>query len=743
VVIGKLPASQIDTNRGAAGHPSIPRETGGAIMKSTILLPLLVTATPVLAQTPAPASSEAAAPATASDPYLWLEDRNGARALQWVAAENAKTLPRLQGDPRYQTYYSQALKIAAAEDRIPYPDQTYGRILNFWRDQAHPHGLWRWTTPADYATADPHWTTLLDVDALGKAEGKNWVFKGASCLQPEERYCLVNLSDGGEDAVSVREFDLQTGQFVDGGFDLPKSKQDVTWVDHDTLLVARDWGPGTMTQSGYPFVVKQLKRGQPLADATEVLRGAATDQASSGAVTLTDAQGNRATLLSRAETFFGSDKYILTPHGVVPLAIPKKVNITGMIAGRVLFQTSEDWTAAGKTIPAGALVSVPLAQLQAGGALTPTVIFQPGSRQSIDGAATTRDKLLLVYSDNVRGRAAAYTPAADGGWTSAPLALPDNATISIVSSTDRDNTAYLDVTGFLDPDTLWQVDAATGTLAKIKSTPARFDASNDVVEQYEATSTDGTQIPYFIVHKKGIKLDGTTPTIMTAYGGFEVSMTPYYSGTMGKLWLERGGSFVLANIRGGGEFGPKWHEAGRKTHRQIIYDDFASVAKDLFKRGFTSPKEFGIYGGSNGGLLMGVEFEQHPELWKAVVIQVPLLDMMRYEQIEAGASWVDEYGSVKNPAERAFLAKISPYQNLKRDGHYPEPFIWTTTKDDRVGPEAARKFAARMKEYGLPYLFYEDTAGGHSGDADIEQGARIQAMQMVYFTQKLGDPAAK
>lgn len=709
-------------------------------MKLVILLPLLASsAIPALAQTPAPTPKVA----TSTDPYLWLEERNGVRALQWVEAENAKTLPVLQGDPRYKTFYADALKIAAAEDRIPEPSQTHSRILNFWRDQAHPHGIWRWTTDGDYATAKPHWTTLLDVDALGKAEGKTWVFKGATCLQPEERFCLVALSDGGEDAVTMREFDLDAGNFVDGGFVLPKSKQDAAWIDKDTILVSRDWGKGTMTQSGYPFVVKLLKRGQPLTSATEIYRGAPSDQSETAATTLTDAQGHHATIIYRYETFFGSDKALVTDRGVVPLPIPAKVTPLGMIDSRVIFQTSEDWTAGGTTIAAGGLVSVSLADMKNGGTLNPTVIFQPGPRQSVDSAAPTRDKLLVVYSDNVRGRAAVYSPSAGGGWTAHSVALPDNATIGIVSTTDRSDEAYLGVTGFLEPTTLWKVDAATGKLAKSKATPPRFDASDDIVEQHEATSTDGTKIPYFIVHKKGIKLDGSTPTIMTAYGGFEISMTPYYSGTMGKLWLERGGSFVLANIRGGGEFGPKWHEAGRKTKRQIIYDDFASVAQDVFKRGFASPPNFGIYGGSNGGLLMGVEFEQHPAFWHAVVIQVPLLDMMRYEQIEAGASWVDEYGSVKNPAERAFLAKISPYQNLKRDVNYPEPFIWTTTKDDRVGPEAARKFAARMKEYKLPYLFYEDTAGGHSGDADIEQGARLQAMQMIYFMQKLGDPAGK
>jgi prolyl oligopeptidase len=530
---------------------------------------------------------------------------------------------------------------------------------------------------------------------------------------------------------------------VEGGFTLPTSKQDVAWIDEDTIIVARDWGAGTSTQSGYPFVVKTLKRGQPLSAATEVYRGAPSDQGSSGAVTMTDGEGNHATIIYRYKTFFCSDKLLLTDNGAVPLPIPAQVTPTGMVDGRVLFQTSEDWTAGGKTIPAGALVWVALDDVKDGGDLSPKVVFQPGPRQSIDSVMTTKDKLVLAYFDNVRGRAAVYTPTAEGWAVKQLSSLPDNVSIGLVSASKDGNKAYLNVTGFLTPSSLWALDAETGALKQAKTTPPRFDASQDVVEQFEAVSTDGTKIPYFVVHRKGIVLDGTTPTIMTAYGGFEISMTPYYSATTGKLWLERGGSFVLANIRGGGEFGPKWHDAGRKTKRQIIYDDFAAVAQDLFDRGLTSPEKLGIYGGSNGGLLMGVEFNQHPQMWKAVVIQVPLLDMLRYEQIQAGASWVDEYGSVKNPEERAFLAKISPYNNLTRGVDYPEPFIWTTTKDDRVGPQHARKFAARMKEYGLPYLFYEDTAGGHSGDADIKQGARLQALQMVYFSQKLmGAPAS-
>lgn len=693
----------------------------------------LLAATPGLAQTARMTTK--AAPTPADDPYVWLEDKDGAKPLAWVEAENARSLPRLQSDPRYQTYFQEALTIAAAKDRIPYPQQQFGRVYNFWRDAEHPHGLWRWTSDADYAAAAPNWTVALDLDALGKAEGKQWVWKGATCLRPEERLCLVALSEGGEDAVTYREFDLATGQFVANGFMLPKSKQDVTWVDQDTLLVARDWGAGTTTASGYAFVMKLLKRGQPLAAAAEVYRGAPSDQGPTAAAVLTDARGNRLVYIQRGKTFFGSDKLLWTPAGVRKLDLPDRAEISGLIDGQVIFRTSDPWG----PIPAGAVAAAPLTQVQSG-TIMPILIFAPSPRQSVEDLGVTRDRLLMVVNDNVRGRASVWSHQGER-WTSHPIALPDNASLAVASTTDRSNHTYLNVTGFLTPSSLYSFDAGQSAAPKpVKTLPPKFDATGLTVDQFEATSTDGTTVPYFVVHRRDVKLDGTTPTIMTAYGGFQISMTPTYSGSTGKIWLERGGAFVLANIRGGGEFGPAWHDAGRKTKRQIVYDDFASVARDLFTRRITSPTKLGIYGGSNGGLLMGVEMTQHPELWQAVTIQVPLLDMIRYEGIAAGASWVDEYGSVSVPEERAFLERISPYQNLRRGVAYPEPYIWTTTKDDRVGPQHARKFAARMKEYGLPYLFYEDTAGGHSGDADIEQGARLQALQMVYFAQKLMGP---
>lgn len=706
------------------------------MMSKTVVRALLgasLLSAAALAAAPAFAQSK---PMTDTDPYIWLEDKDGAKPLAWVEAENARTLPRLQNDPRYKAFYGEALAIAAAKDRIPMPDQRFGRIYNFWRDADHPQGIWRWTTPADYAGTTPRWTTVLDLDALSKAEGKKWVWKGASCLQPDERLCLVALSEGGEDAISYREFDLAAGRFVEGGFALPKSKQGASWLDKDTLLVSRDWGQGTMTASSYPFVVKAVKRGQPLEAAKEIFRGQPTDQLGTYAGVITDGQGNRLVTIVRRTTFFGGETHVWTPAGTKKLDIPARAFPAGMVAGRVLFQTSDPWG----TVPAGAVASAPLAEVQAG-TVKPVVLFAPNSRQSVDEVVTTKDHVVLIYNDNVRGRAAVYTPA-NAGWTARPIALPDNVSLGVASADDKSDHGYLSVTGFLTPTTLLPLDAATARAgAPVKTMPARFDAADLVVEQHEATSTDGTKVPYFVVHRRGLTLDGTTPTIMTAYGGFEVSMLPTYAATVGKLWLERGGAYVLANVRGGGEFGPAWHDAGRKTKRQVIYDDFASVAKDLIARRITSPQTLGIYGGSNGGLLMGVEFNQHPDLWKAVTIQVPLLDMIRYEQIAAGASWVDEYGSVDVPAEKAFLETISPYQNIKKGVAYPEPYIWTTTKDDRVGPQHARKFAARLKEYGLPYLFYEDTAGGHSGDADIEQGARLQALQMTYFAQKLMGPA--
>jgi prolyl oligopeptidase len=674
-----------------------------------------------------------------NDPFVWLEDIDGPRSMDWVRAENAKTLGVLGQDPRYSGLYTDALTIAEAQDRIPYPSFLAGDIYNFWQDAGHVRGIWRHAILADYRNPAPQWTTVLDLDALAQAEGANWFWKGADCLRPAERLCLVSLSDGGEDAETVREFDLSTQQFVAGGFELPKSKQTSVWVDQDRLLVARDWGPGTMTASGYPFVVKSVRRGASLQAAQELFRGQAKDVAVEVSA-LEDGSGNKAVLIVRGVSFFETKIYLLGANGVEKLNLPLKSQVADLVAGRLVIKLNQDWRLDGQRLPQGALVSVDLKDaLSDPQHLKPRLVYAPGPRESLGDVGATRSSLIVTLYRNVRGRALVYTPVPDGGWTQRVLAQPDNASIHIVAADRHSEQAFLGVTGFLTPTSLWLADVAGGEPATVKQLPAKFDASTSVVEQHEAASRDGTRIPYFLVHPATMKLDGQNPTILNAYGGFQVSNTPSYSASMGKLWLERGGTFVLANIRGGGEFGPRWHEAGLKTHRQRIFDDFAAVAEDLIARKITSPRRLGIQGGSNGGLLMGVEFTQHPALWNAADIQVPLLDMLRFEKIAAGSSWVGEYGSVAIPKERAFLAAISPYHNLKAGIHYPQALIWTTTKDDRVGPQHARKFAARLSAMGVPYLFYEETEGGHAAGANLKEKARTTALEMTYFTRKLMD----
>ena len=672
-----------------------------------------------------------------ADPFLWLEELEGTRALAWARAENARTLAVLQADPHFDRFYADAVAVGEAEDRIPSPSIINGRVYNFWQDKNHVRGIWRTTSLADYASPSPAWTTVLDLDALAAAEGSNWVWQGADCDSPSRTRCLVYLSDGGEDASTIREFDLATGRFVEDGFTLPRGKQNVDWASEDTLLVAREWEPGDLTASGYAFIVKSLARGMPLSSAVELFRGTRAD-VSVSPFAITDGEGHRLLGVNRGLSFFESEKHLLTPTGLRQLAIPRKASLRGLLQNRLLIRLAEPWISDGTDYAAGTLLSVDLpATLADPDHLKATTVYLPGPRQTLGSVGTTRNHLVITTYDNVRGRAFVYTPEAGGSWSSRRLDLPDNSSLRLVSTDEEGSAAFMTVTGFLTPTTLVQVDADAASWAVSKETRPKFDATTLVVEQREATSKDGTRIPYFLVRPKQIRYDGSTPTILNAYGGFEVSMTPSYSATVGKLWLERGGAFVMANIRGGGEFGPAWHEAGLKTSRQRIFDDFAAVAEDLFRRQVTSPRRLGIVGGSNGGLLMGVEFTQHPEMWNAVDIQVPLLDMLRFEQIQAGASWVGEYGSVSVPDERAFLASISPYHNLRPGVTYPEPFIWTTTKDDRVGPQHARKFAARLGQMGIPYLYYEVIEGGHGSGANIKERAFTNALEYTYFTRKL------
>ncbi|HTZ37136.1 MAG TPA: prolyl oligopeptidase family serine peptidase [Stellaceae bacterium] len=669
------------------------------------------------------------------DPFLWLEEIEGEKALAWVREQNARTLAALEADPRYRRLYDAALAIITAEDRIPYPGFFGGRLGNFWQDAAHVRGLWRSTTLASYRRAEPDWHTVLDIDALAAAEGRNWVYQGGHTLPPDDRLALIGLSEGGKDASETREFDTASGKFVDGGFQLPEGKQTATWLDADTLLVARDWGPGTMTASGYPYIVKRWRRGTPLSEAREIFRGTPDDVAARADV-LRDPDGAaRGVLLSRLVDFFVSERFLETDAAPLRLPLPGKTTIRAFVAGQLVFAIEEPW----RGFPSGALLSLDLDALRHDPErVAPALVCAPGPRETIEGVAATRSHLLVALYRNVRGSALACR-FADGAWQAAPLPLPEAVSVQLVTTSQRDELAFIDVAGFLVPNTLYLADAAAGTAEPVKAMPARFDASQAVVEQFDATSKDGTAVPYFVVRPRGLVFDGSAPTLLYGYGGFQVSMTPAYSGGLGKLWIEPGGVYVVANIRGGGEFGPDWHQAALKEHRQRAFDDFIAVAEDLIRRKITSPRRLGIMGGSNGGLLMGAMLTQRPELFRAVVIQVPLLDMLRFHKLLAGASWIAEYGDPERPEEAAFLARISPYHNLAADKPYPEPFFLTSTKDDRVHPGHARKMAAKLAAMGLPFLYYENIDGGHAAAANLKERARRNALEFTYLFEKLTD----
>ena len=575
---------------------------------------------------------------------------------------------------------------------------------------------------------------------MSKAEGKSWVYKGMTCLQPDERYCLVSLSDGGRDAAEVREFDRVEGKFVAGGFKLTEARNFADWIDRDHWLVSRDWGEGTMTPSLYPFILKRMARGQPLSAAKEVFRGKPTDLAVFPAV-LRDSDGKViAEVAVRYITTFETQYALLGDGEPKVLDLPAKANLMGSIADRMLVQIDEAWSRGGTQYPANSILSFDLAAWKRDPNAAPaTLVWAAGPKQSLDGAGLTKGRLIVSYLDNVRGRAVVLTPGAGGSWSSAAINLPANATLGLGSTDDEGELAFVSAADFLTPSSLYLVDTATADAKVIKTTPPRFDASTHVIEQLSATSKDGTQIPYFVVRPKDMKRDGSTPTILNGYGGFQSSQLPVYSGTLGKLWLERGNAFVVANIRGGGEFGPAWHEAGKGATKQKTWDDFIAVAEDLIKRGITSPRRLGVMGGSQGGLLVGTAITQRPDLFNAAIVQVPLFDMLRYHLIGNGQSWAAEYGDPTKPEERNWVEAYSPYQKLSKAQARIVPFFETSAADDRVTPVHGRKAAARLAELGVPYYYFENREGGHAAAANIPEKARLVAFEFIYAMQRLED----
>lgn len=666
-----------------------------------------------------------------------LDQVEGVEALSWVRSQNKRSFDVLQTDPRYGHFYNDVLAVEQAPGRLTLPKQMGGNIWNFWQDAQHPKGIWRVASRKVFDAPYPDWTTEIDLDALARREKQDWVFQDATCLRSNTRRCLIALSSSGEDAATLREFDTYTKTFVSGGFVLPRSKQRVVWLDANTLLVARDWGTRTMTRSGYPCSVRVVKRGQSLDQAKEIYHGEESDMIVEPEI-MHDEHGRQIAIIQRNLDFFRSAYRLYDPvtGNLRQIALPEKIGFLGFSNGQLILRLNQEWSV-GTTFHQGSIVAVD----PAAPARRPVLIFSPESNETTtDIGITSRGVIAVVYRD-IQPSVRLFTPSSDGrSWKQKLFALPQMVSAWLQSSSSSDSYAYLKIEGYIRPPQLWTFDAAMGEVQKIKETPDLFDSKGLVTEQYWIKSNDGASVPYFVTHRREWKRDGKNPVLFTAYGGFDVSYLPTYYADIGKTWLERGGVYVVGNIRGGGEFGPSWHEAGMKLNRQHAYDDFAAIARDLGARQITDRDHLGIRGRSNGGLLMGVEFTQHPELWKAVIIGVPLLDMEHFETMAAGASWAAEYGHMSVPKERNFLRMISPLQNIKADVTYPIPFIFTSTKDDRVGPVHARLFAARLSELGKPYFYYEDTEGGHAGTVNASEIAHERALEAVYLSRTLMDP---
>jgi prolyl oligopeptidase len=675
------------------------------------------------------------ASAADDDPFQWLEEVQGEKALAWVAKQNAKSTALLEARPEYKSIYRQTLEILDSKEKIPTPKLLGDTVYNFWKDEVHERGIWRRTTLASYRTAAPKWETVLDVDALAKADGKSWVFQSVVCLPPANKRCLIELSPGGSDAAVVREFDTQAKEFVAGGFSLPEAKSSVAWRDEDTIWVGTDFGPGSLTASGYPRIVKLWKRGTPLSAAKTIFEAKADDVGAFGTSEILS--DGRLDIVTRYPAIFRQDLYLFRDDRLVKLEVPQDCDPRVFFRGRFLFSLRSDWTPSegGRTYREGSLLAVPVDALVSGKPRI-EVLFEPTARVSLANVKRTRDRVLIETLDNVKSRLTALSLKDGSVWARAEIPTPGLGAADLTASNDDTETFFFTYEDFTTPDSLWLSESG-GAPAKVKTMPAFFDASGITTEQLEATSKDGTKIPYFVVRPKGTKTDGTAPTLLYAYGGFEISEVPAYSGILGTAWLTRGGVYVQANIRGGGEFGPAWHKAAMKENHIRNFEDFAAVAQDLVARKITSSRHLGIMGGSQGGLLVGGTFTLYPDLVHAVVAQVPLADMRRYSQLLAGASWMAEYGDPDKPEEWAYIQTWSPYHLLRKDVKYPTPFFWTNTRDDRVHPGHARKMVARMEAQGHPVYYFENTEGGHAGGAVNKQYARITALEYSYLWMML------
>ncbi|MGW0391280.1 prolyl oligopeptidase family serine peptidase [Streptomyces sp. NPDC003042] len=678
------------------------------------------------------------APRTAgTDPYLWLEDVTGEAALAWVQERNAETVAALADAPGFKVLEREVREVLDDDDRIPYVVRRGRHLYNFWQDADRVRGIWRRTTLEEYRTERPHWETVLDLDALAEAEGEKWAWAGSSVLAPAYRHALVMLSRDGADACVVREFDLETLEFVEGGFAVAEAKTRISWIDHDHVWVGTDFGPGSMSPSGYPLQVRRWRRGTRLDEAEPVYEGQASDLSASGWRDHTP--GFERDFVSRQIDFWNGELFLL-PHG--PAAPPVKIDVPDDAIASV----HREWLIVHTRSPwlghiAGSLLAFDFAAYRAG-EREPAVLFTPDERTALAGYSWTRHHLVLATRADVSSHLELLTPGPDG-WSRAPLAgVPPLSTASVVcTDPDASDEYFLNVSGYLQPSTLYRGTAGTadGVGESVKQGPSMFDTAGLAVSRHFATSADGTKVPYFLVGPPD--RPGPGPTLLYGYGGFELSQVPHYSAVTGRAWLARGGTYVVAGIRGGHEYGPAWHQAALGAHRVRAFEDFAAVARDLTDRGVTTPAQLGIEGGSNGGLLVGAMLTRDPELFGAAVAHVPLLDMLRFHKLLAGASWTAEYGDPDDPADRPHLERISPYHRIRADGApYPPLLLLTSTRDDRVHPGHARKMAARLREHGHPVHFHEHLGGGHAGATDHGQTAFNEALVHTFLWERLTPP---
>lgn len=665
------------------------------------------------------------------DPYIWMEEVESEKSLNWVNQQNQLTKDKISTVNGFSSLQKRFEEVYNDKDKIVYPSTVGEYIYNFWKDENHKRGIWRRTKRTDFLSGNYTWETILDIDALAEKEGKKWVFQGANWLEPDYTICLINLSDGGTDENEVREFDVSKKAFVKDGFFLPSSKGSVSWISKDEVLVSRTFGEGTMTTSGYPRIVKRLKRGQNLSDAPILIE---EPDSIMGIWGYTDYENGKYSIhISKSISFYSHQSYILKDAKLMALPLPLDADNEGFHKGHELYTLNSDWTVGKQTFKIGSLVSVNREKLYQG-KLDVQLVYLPDAKSSVNGVLVTKDKVVLTVLQNVQNVLLACNFDASK-WTVSPLKTPEFGRISIVDGDDEQIGYFYEYSNYITPPTLYYVDEnGTKTIQEQRSL---FNADNLEVHQYEVNSKDGTVVPYFIVHRKDIVLDGKNPTLVYAYGGFNISQKPSYNSTTGIGWLEQGGVYVVASIRGGGEFGPSWHKAAMKENRQNAYDDFYAVCENLIERKITSKPHMGAFGWSNGGLMAGVVATQRPDLFNAVIIGAPLLDMKRFNKMLAGASWMGEYGNPDIPEEWAYIQKYSPYHNVFEDKEYPEVLFVTSTKDDRVHPAHARKMAARMIEQGHPIFYYETMEGGHGASSTNEQLAFNQALMYSYLKMKL------